>query len=331
MDNTILRKIISGIIRIRIEDQTYIISNPNSKDSYLAELVYVEALEEAKSDGILSDEDMLKKLVEKGVWTDKDQRHLDNIYKDIEDAKLSIFENRFHSGRREANRTRLAQLRSKHSRLIDKRYAYYDKTAEGCASYSRDIFIIKRGINHMTGVEDGIQQIFIAYKNESYDSEEAIRKIARSPKWSSLFSLREVSDLFGYPICDWSESQVTLCSWSMAYSNAFSHSEFPSSIVDDNDLFDGWMIAQRRKAERENFQVNNQKINTSQEIMLPASSMDDAKSINRLNDFRAKAIKQQRFKAVKEKQNLKHAELPDVRQELMTKFNQLTSKYAKGR
>lgn len=318
----LIRSIISGLIHIRHNGHTYLIDSPDAKINYLAEIHYYEQYHSYISENILSDEEILQQMRRSGLWKDTHDRRMVSIIDDIENVKRSIFESRFHSAQLQANRNLLNRLKSDHRQLLERRYMYFDTTAECLASMDKDAFILQECSDRTITVHN-LHDLLLIYRSKKYLSEDQIRNLARVPKWSNLFSLRESSTLFNKPLVDLSDNQVYLMSWSAMYNNALSNPDFPPKILDDNDMFDGWVLCEKSKRERENFTVANKKINSSQEVFIPVSSREDAVRINNLNDARGKRIKQQRFAAVRTHQNIEHQNMPDIKQDIMMAINNM--------
>jgi len=133
--------------------------------------------------------------------------------------------------------------------------------------------------------------------------------------------------LFGIAAVDMTDEQRNLVSWSGLYENIQQHPNCPSDeVLEDDDLLDGWMIEQRKERERSHNQkqadgITNEKIRNADEVFLMADTDDDARKIDELNDERAKHIKRQRFKVLKEKGTVNELDMPDTRQELIRQVN----------
>jgi hypothetical protein len=80
------------------------------------------------------------------------------------------------------------------------------------------------------------------------------------------------------------------------YDNVYEHSERPiDAIIHDDDLLDGWFISMRRKSDEEKKKdVKNaitKKHPKAGEIFMMANSPEHAQEIEKMNDTRAKIIK----------------------------------------
>jgi hypothetical protein len=87
--------------------------------------------------------------------------------------------------------------------------------------------------------------------------------------------------------------------------------------MEDDDMFDGWMIVQRKKrdaqrASKQGDDIRNEKIRNSDEVYLMADTADDAKKVARLNDDVAAAIRAQRLAHLRNRKEVAEMEMPDT-------------------
>src|SRR5690606_2327455 len=113
-----------------------------------------------------------------------------------------------------------------------------------------------------------------------------IRRIARNDPWRSHYTLCKENP-FNKNVVDYSDEQRTHILFTKMYESAYEHPECPpEDVMNDDDLFDGWMIKERRKRESDkNAQEmdrrigKSSKIKNSQEVFVMARDRDDAKKI----------------------------------------------------
>ncbi|NDG31617.1 hypothetical protein EB118_16310 [bacterium] len=113
------------------------------------------------------------------------------------------------------------------------------------------------------------------------------------------------------------------------YDSAYEHPECPvDSVFEDDDMFDGWMIHQRRENEKLRSKnrtekiLEDKKLDKANEVFIMASSKDEAKSIYDLNDNTAMNIIKERNQAILGKTEVQLSELPDIQRELQIQQNQ---------
>ena len=147
---------------------------------------------------------------------------------------------------------------------------------------------------------------------------EQYRELARTEPWRSRWMMLKPKP-FGNRVTD---EQRHLTIYSRMYDNAYKNTDCPSDkVIDDDDMFDGWMITESRKNEREK-QVNraNEKLGgrhaSSQEVFIMADSKQDIEDVESLNDFQSKMVKKQRAGFIKQKGEVAVSDLPDQRMEI---------------
>lgn len=120
-----------------------------------------------------------------------------------------------------------------------------------------------------------------------------IRQIARSDRWQNLYKARNP---FKTPLTD---EQIALSSFTQMYSNIAKHPECPESpIIEDDDLLDGWLIYQSKKAAKKQTSFGS-KIDSAKEVFVMANNQDHANEIYSNNSDEARAIQNVRMKQLK--------------------------------
>jgi hypothetical protein len=113
------------------------------------------------------------------------------------------------------------------------------------------------------------------------------------------------------------------------YDSIYENPDRPTEdVIEDDDMLDGWIILQRKNAEKDRKQreadsilgkkgVSNNRPNMDGgEIFIFAESGDDAGRVKDLNDINAHRISKMRAEALASKGSLEEHELPDVQLEL---------------
>ncbi|NDD85412.1 hypothetical protein EBZ38_14210, partial [bacterium] len=154
------------------------------------------------------------------------------------------------------------------------------------------------------------------------------KKIARSDLWRNYWSANK-DRIFDKPVISWTDEQRTLVVLTKMYDSAYEHPECPvDSVFEDDDMFDGWMIHQRRENEKLRSKnrtekiLEDKKLDKANEVFIMASSKDEAKSIYDLNDNTAMNIIKERNQAILGKTEVQLSELPDIQRELQIQQNQ---------
>ena len=114
------------------------------------------------------------------------------------------------------------------------------------------------------------------------------------------------------------------------YDSAYEHPECPpDSVFEDDDMFDGWMITQKRENEKNRNKnrteklLEGKKLDKAGEIFIVANSKEEAQNIYGLNDHTSRHIIKERESLLKStSQIIDDANLPDVKRELVVQANQ---------
>ena len=163
-------------------------------------------------------------------------------------------------------------------------------------------------------------------------SEKAIREIAKTEPWRSLWILSEskVFELFANKGKELTPDQRNLLIWSRMYDNIHESMDCPpDEVIEDDDMLDGWLLIQKKKREQEQVQnevankTSNSKISNSDEIFVMAGTQEDANKINSSNSFHNQQIKKQRMQIVQQQGEAKDLDFPDQQLKMRQKSNQM--------
>lgn len=329
-------RICSGVNRIKIRNEIFIYKSPDRNLKCIADEKYQDILRAGHIEGIFTKDELLEKLYADNLWTIDEEEELEKIPKKIEDLKVELFNAVTKSNTRIRIRENLKKIKDRFSELLSKKHQLDYLTCEGMATISKIKFIISRcifneNLEKILITDDKLLDSIIGYLNSNKLDESDYRDLARNEPWRSTWSLGKANS-FGVPIIDLSDEQKTLCTWSKVYDSVYESQECPSdSVIEEDDMLDGWFIVQRRKRQNEQEKneldglVGNDKIKNCKEIFIMAQTPDDARKINNLNDPYAKMIKKQREGILAKGQEVSEANLPDVKQDLMMMQQQALS------
>ena len=329
-----LSEILFGSKMIKINEDTTIYLNPLTiEQNVYAQRVFKRAYDEALLSGVYTRKEMLEILEEQGVWTKKEEDLLKKGVKQIEDLKLSIYENFLRPSKRESSRKELRELEKQQMALLEKKSSSNHLDCQGIATYARLNWIIENTTTYKDGTPYSFEELDITKvlkysNNDNFDNSD-YREIARKEPWRSLWvnSNKDAEKVFRKPAFELTQEQSNLLSWTRLYDNVSEAHESPSDdIVEDDDALDGWLIKQRRERDKERSQTKLAGIegshNNAEEVFVMTHSKEEAEEIDVLNDPRGKWVKQSRMKALKEatdegKDGIKYENFPDVRQKIM--------------
>jgi hypothetical protein len=334
--NCKLARILSGEIRCYIKSYLFFVRRPTLQQCYTAEEIYQETYESLKYDTELrSEEEFLDFMFDNELWTMKDQERMASLEEDIEDIKVQLFESSLQSIERQRVRKILDAGRKELNDLSDRRHKFDYLTRTGAAASARYRYILGCSLFFENNLPywnsdicwdrpDNYLDQILDQVLEKRLIESDFRELSRSEPWLSTWNIREFCGrgLFDKAATELTDEQKALCTWSHAYETIRQHPECPhDTILDDDDMLDGWMIIQRRKREHEQAKKQgedklNDKIRNAHEVYLPAESIEDARRIHKMNDPVAAMWWQKRISTLKSKGIVNELDMPDTRQRL---------------
>lgn len=322
----------SGIIVFKEGGDFYSVVPATRKIEAAADILYETSYEEAKEHDILSDDELLEKMIELGMWTPEKEKELNDITpKHIDYWKEEIFNSYFKSKTRETARAYLKTAEQHLSSLLNDRHQFSQYTAEGIASYTRNLFIFSKCLRGNTK-NKGLVQLMNKYSS-SVLSGKQLRGIAKSQEWSNLWVVyRKLGQSIFLNKCLTAE-QLIVSQWSLMYDNVRENPECPNDdIVEDDDALDGWFIVQRKNRESEKVKstFGNSKIDNADEVGIIAETQEDAQKILAMNDPHTRSVINSRIKQVADKGIVMEQDLSDVRRNLYMQATNAMSQHLKG-
>jgi len=334
-----------GRLSYRGDGLSIYIQEPDPNLMYESSEVYQEAYEHGYYKGLYLKDELPEVLFDLDLYSPFDDQDVVKLKKDIEDLKVSAFENFKKERELRGIKFLLRQTENKLSSIYRRKYQFDHLSCEGYATYCQWNWIIENSTYFMNGdkydwVKYTISDVLSHYEQNSITSEE-YRMVARSDQWRPIWSLgKKTGNLFDRPSSMLTKDQVTLCSFSMMYDNVYESPESPhDKVIEDDDCLDGWFIVQKRKhkkAKKES-EVNqllstNSKIANAGEVFIVANSHEEVEEIEGLNSLQSRMAKQQRFDLLKQKGEIKSdTEFIDIQRELMMQQNrEMISKMTGG-
>lgn len=305
--------------------------------------VYQNAYDNALNDDIMTLEDTEKWMRAAGLWQKKDDESLEQISKDIEEAKVNLYNNRHNEYAKKTGKSLIRNLEYLLSQQNNKKNAFYNQTCEAIAELTRLTWILKKTsyINDkLIENDEDIDELINIY-NKSFLSDAEIRDLARNEPWRSLWIIgknNKATLFFNRRGEDITFNQKNLLLWSQTYDNIQESIEAPSeSVIEDDYLLDGWFIIQRRKRKRDlaekelESSFKNQKIKSAKELFVIPKSGQNAESIHELNSQESKMIIKQRNSVIKKSEKISYDQLPDVQNEARKQYMEGWKSQVKGR
>lgn len=300
---------------------------------------YFEIYNECLNDDIMTEESMNIWMKENGIWTKYNENMVEKLKKDIEDLKVDLYNSRLDKKKCKSIKDRLRHNEAKLFQQNELKNSEYQNTCEGIAHNYRINWLISKttfqGKKLYNFHKESLQKAIYSWHNAILN-ESQCRELCRNDPWRSLWSMNKnikIKLFMNKKNQDLTINQKNIVIWSQIYDNSYESMDSPdSSVYEDDDMFDGWMIVQKRKNEKQKTEqqteelIKNPKIKNSSEVYVMASDSDHAKSIYDINGDYSKHIIHNRFKSIDKHQSLSQSELPDEKERIQILINQKRSK-----
>ena len=335
----LVSRIDAGYLRYRQEGTVLHINAPTKGVQYEAQEIYQEILETTYEEGIMTSIDAQVGLAEAGLWTVKDEDDLKILPDNIDKLKVELYNAAYKSLNRKKIREYLSVHKSELERLNLALHAWDHLTCEGIAAHARWQHIIANSVTLPDGAAYDWSVINITavmhYFNSQSLTETDVRDLVRNEPWATIWTVRKKHGLiFEEPM---TTEQKAMVVWSSIYDNIGESPDCPhKTILEDDDMLDGWLIIQRQNREKEQKQkrgnefTGNQKIAGSQEVYIPAQTEQDAKDISDLNEGYGERVRRSRLAQVEREGRVPLMKFRDMKQRLQIEATQKLSSQFKG-
>lgn len=350
----LINRILSGFTKCKIRDVSFnylnlVIKNPSRYHKYLASEIYNDIYEECLMSGLYTEEELQEFLFDNELWDSEREEKLVSLQKDIDELKLRMYESSFNSQALLTAKRVIRAAKADVQKLFEEKNGYNHLAATGFAEIEKNKFLIGMSLFHINGElfmdEESywsspvfiLEQALTIHRQHKLN-ETQFRWLARNEPWRSYWISRKAEgSLIGVSPVDMSDDQRSLIIWSSIYDNVYEHPEQPPSyVVEDDDVLDGWFIAQRKKREKETNQsaadqmITNDKIKNSGEIFIPASAKEDLQRIASLNDTYGDITKKQRLLHVSKNGMVPESQMPDTKIDLRKQRAEMFKNAVKG-
>jgi hypothetical protein len=334
--NLYLSRILSGFYIFVYQKTNYKLIYPDISIKYQAEIYAQNEYEDNKFNDWISDDDILYTLIDLGLWNREGDNNLKKLETQIEDLKVDLYKNFLNPNKIKNLKKSLNNIKKNYNKMYEIRHSLDHITPTGYSNHLKNQYIL---IESLHDLQDN--KIFPDFNSVNYEllnslslliSQNSIdisifRSIARSDLWKNYWSANK-DKIFDKATTDWTDEQKTLVVLTKMYDSAYEHPECPpDSIFEDDDMFDGWMIIQKRENEKNKNKNRTEKmldnkLNKAQEVYFMAGSKEEAQNIYSLNDINSQNIIKERntviFNTDKE---LNQDQLPDVKRDLVVENN----------
>tara|TARA_R100000808_G_scaffold19731_1_gene42750 strand:- start:15878 stop:16909 length:1032 start_codon:yes stop_codon:yes gene_type:complete len=324
-------RIINGYLRIKEDDgEIFNIFESDSKKKYMLSELYVESYKKARELGSYEEDETLDIMLEYGLWDELKESKLKGLPKEIEDMKVRMLENAFKSRTREGIREHVRRAEKQLELLARQKHDLYEYTCAGYANYCVLSKFVETSCfdeenNKCDWNEHSLSEFMSLYQHATID-DKLIRKLSQTEEWRRIWAVsRDATLLFGRQPHEFTNNQTSLILWSRTYDSCHESMETPpEKIINDDDLFDGWLIKQRRKREqdtRKEFGEDAMNLPDADEVFIPVETQSDVEEINNMNDPLVRSVKRQRFKQIEDQGSVHHGDLKDVRRDIQLEAN----------
>ena len=330
-----INRICSGKIYLNIDGKLYSISNPNKDQKALAEMVYLETLNDSRFSDLITREQADQRLAERGIWLPHNNEELEKLNDYLESQKIELYENLYNDRKKRQLRSKIKSIKNGINKSIIKKFSLDHMTLEAHAENCRSDFLKAICIRSATNeqiysynnweINDNyILQRFLSFIERNVLSAEDYRDICRTEPFRSSWSISKTS-CFGVCPSEFSNDQKNLIMYSRMYDNVYENPERPSDeVIEDDDMLDGWFAKLRRDAEQERKQrevdaiLNKKGVGKDGkgEMFVVSNSAEEANKIRGLNNINQRMKMRQREAVVQQKGSVEEQNLPDVKLEL---------------
>lgn len=341
-----LSRILSGYYYFILNNQKYKLVYPDISIRYQAEIYANEEKDSNKYNEWLTDEDILDYLISHGMWSREGDSNLKDIEEKIEDHKVDLYKNVLNPNNIKTVKRHLDGARKSYNRLYNLRHSFDHLTLNGYSESIKNQYLLiysiytnndERVFNSIEDSDNLMLNAFADHISSNIIDIGTFRQIARSDIWRNYWSANK-NGVFDNAVVNWTDEQKTLVVLTKMYDSAHEHTECPpDSVFEDDDMFDGWMIMQRRENEKNRSKqrtekmLEGKKLNRAQEVYLVASSQEEVKNIYGLNDNQSRSIIKERESVIeKTGQGIDHSHLPDIQRDLTLQTNQQYIRSVKG-
>lgn len=336
--NIYLSRILSGFYLFIYNNTRYKLVYPDISIKYEAELYAEEEYEKNKFNDWITEDSIIDSLVSMGVWSYNGDDNLKNLEKQIDDLKVDLYKNFLNPAKLKSLRRTLNNTKNTYNNHYNVRHSLDQYTVNGYSQYLKNQYILVNSL-----YVDNNHKVFESLNNADYNllnnlsnivsnntiDIAAYREIARNDIWKNYWSANS-GHLFDKSVVNWTDEQKTLVVLTKMYDSAYQHPECPQDkVFEDDDMFDGWMIVQRRENEKNRNKNRTEKmlegknLNKAGEVFVMANSQEEAQNIYDLNDHNSRHIIRERETIIKNtSETIDVAQLPDVQRELTAQTNQ---------
>lgn len=304
-----------------------LIKSPSPRVLLRSEIVYNEVYDECKDEEIYTHDDVVDMMFHDNIWTDEDDHEFELLPDKIKNFKVNLFQYIKRPMVQNHIRLQLKEAKKHYDRLFHKKHKFDYLTLEGVSNFAKFQYIISKctfykGKRWNWSSESMYSVLDFYYKN--IISDDVIRNICKSNSWGHIWANRkDCAGLFDKSAYELTPDQSRLIYWSKLYESVYEQEDCsPKLLLEDNDLFDGWLLykEQERKSEHAERFIKNPKIANSREIFVNANNpqmgsvREQAREILDLNSPRSRNIIKNRYARLDKEGVVRQQDFRDVQE-----------------
>ena len=327
----LLYRILSGKLIFFYKDEKYELRPANSLLRYEAQIIYDNILNEEKYSEWIREENVEKLLIGLGLWTKDTMTIISDLEKKIDNTKVELYKSAILTDKQKPIRKKLIDYKNQLSRIMSQKVDMTSNTLEGYANAIKNEHIIchtlfknnKRVFREISSGNENSYSYFNNIVNEINKNSIAIedfKELARHQLWKSYWTYNK-ENCFHCSITELTEDQKTLVNISRMYDSVYDHPEAPTDkVIEDDDMLDGWMILQKRKADQsktqQKFDNLNPKLKNAQEVFIMTDGKESYEEVMSLNSEESKHKLREKVNFINVHGSVSDANLPDVRRNI---------------
>ena len=313
----LLSRIFVGSLFFYFKNDLYELRYATNDIKYHANLIYSNILNEERFNDWIREEDITLHMINAGLWTFQTDSMIKNLETKIEDLKVDLFKASLSIDQQKPIRKALNTNRQNLNNILLKKQEFLTHTLEGYALSIKNEFLICNTLyKNNKKIFDSNTNDFKSYSyfndivneiNKYNITLEEFKKTARSNIWRSYWGANK-NNVFAVQVVDWTDDQRTLVNISRMYDNIYENPDCPSdTVINDDDMLDGWMIMQRRKSEKDKktktFDDLNPHVKNANEVFVMSQGKNSYEDIVSMNSTESASKQQKIFEKVKESIN----------------------------
>lgn len=331
----LIQRICLGKLFFVFDNCRYYLDSVSLNVKYEAELLYDQIIQDNLFEPFIRKENLIHILQKLDLWNSEDDTLLSQTEKKLENAKLNLYQNRLNKQKKELNKKNISEIKESINKLLLRKHCLDYLTLEDFASNKKNDFIFINSIKYFDSdtlvfnkninlIDYNLYSSIINEISNYSITMEQYKKIARHEIWRTIWNSNK-NNVFNKSATELTDEQKSLLNISSMYDRVYEHHEAPDeTVINDDDMLEGWMIYQKRKsdsASKEN-RANDiiSKHGNAREIFI-VGEKEDAEDIYSLNSYESSRIIKQRQSVIKQMNEVDEVNLPDVQSALLQKIN----------